>query len=36
LLIGDWRVKYEEGWPTYVGPTMNSIYNNAVGFDSQS
>jgi hypothetical protein len=36
LLISDWRVKYEEGWPVYVGPTMNSIYNNAVGFDSQS
>jgi len=36
FLIADWRVKYEEGWPTYVGPTMNSIYNNAVGFDSQS
>jgi len=36
FLVADWRVKYEEGWPVYVGPTMNSIYNNAVDFDSQS
>ena len=34
-LLNDWRIRFSEedpDWATYVGPTNNSMYNNAVGY----
>jgi len=39
VLLNDWRIRFSDedpDWATYVGPTNNSMYNNAVGYTDWS